>query len=186
MRRPRSRRWTAPPRSCPCCPGPPSGPPTTTPATGPPTCTPPWMSPPARSSPSCPPPPRHRVQAIPGHLDRSVPADLGVHLICDNSSTHKTPRSSAGCPPTPAPAAFHPDRQFLAEPGGALVCRADHQVAQARQPPVGGRARAGDPGLDRGLEPAATPVRVDQTADEFLDAIAHYCQRINNSVAGSW
>lgn len=26
-------------------------------------------------------------------LDRGVPVDLGVHVICDNSSTHKTPAS---------------------------------------------------------------------------------------------
>lgn len=30
-------------------------------------------------------------------LDREVPADLEVHLILDNSSTHKPRRSSAGC-----------------------------------------------------------------------------------------
>ena len=35
-------------------------------------------------------------------LDKEVPADLDVHLICDNYATHKTPRSRSGWPRTPA------------------------------------------------------------------------------------
>jgi len=30
-------------------------------------------------------------------INRSVPEDLDVHLIIDNVSTHKTPRSIGGC-----------------------------------------------------------------------------------------
>jgi hypothetical protein len=35
-------------------------------------------------------------------IDKAVPADLGVHLICDNLATHKTRRSGPGWPATPA------------------------------------------------------------------------------------
>jgi transposase len=33
-------------------------------------------------------------------IDAEVPADLAVHLICDNYSTHKTPAVKPGCTPT--------------------------------------------------------------------------------------
>lgn len=41
---------------------------------------------------------RHRHQeflAFLGHIDRSVPPDLDVHLICDNYATHKHPKVRA-------------------------------------------------------------------------------------------
>ena len=43
--------------------------------------------------------PRHRAEEFRRFLnvlDASVPAHLDVHVVLDNSSTHKTPRSSAG------------------------------------------------------------------------------------------
>ena len=49
MRRPRSRPWIGPGRSCRCARASPSGRPTTTSVTGPPPCSPPWRPPPARS-----------------------------------------------------------------------------------------------------------------------------------------
>ena len=47
---------------------------------------------------------RQRHRAIEFHkflqtIDQQVPPHLDVHLVLDNSSTHKTPRSSAGWPP---------------------------------------------------------------------------------------
>ena len=92
MRSPRSRRWIAPGRSCRCFPASRSAPPTTTSATAP------------RSlyaaldlatgqvigrlhS-------RHRAIEFKKFLqtiDQEVPADLDVHLVLDNASTHKTP-----------------------------------------------------------------------------------------------
>ena len=42
---------------------------------------------------------RHRAEEFRRFLsliERSVPAELDVHVVLDNSSTHKTPRSSAG------------------------------------------------------------------------------------------
>ena len=109
---------------------------------------------------------RHRAiefRRFLARIDQAVPAELGVHLICDNSSTHKTPAIQRwlGRPP-PLPAALHPDLQLLAEPGRALVRRADHQVAPSWHPPLSGRTRARHPVLDRHLEPPATAVRVDQ------------------------
>ena len=160
-RRRACRRWTAPPRSCRCC-----------------------QESPQRATHDYT---RHGVtnlyaaldvasgkviSQLPPHraiefkrflalVDAQVPAGLDLHVICDNSSTHKTPaiqqwllgRSSR------APA-LHPDLQLVAEPGRAVVRRADQQVAASRHPPLGCRADRLDPGLDRGLEPEPAAVRV--------------------------
>ena len=71
----------------------PSGAPTTTSATASPPCSPPWTWPPARSIGSIHR--RHRAiefKKFLTRLDSQVPAELDVHLICDNYATHKTPR----------------------------------------------------------------------------------------------
>jgi hypothetical protein len=51
-------------------------------------------------------------------IDKAVPTDLDVHLICGNLATHKTP---AICDwlarPPPLPPALHPDRLLLDQPG---------------------------------------------------------------------
>ena len=42
-------------------------------------------------------------------IDKAVPADLDVHIICDNLATHKTPAIRDWLrPPSPLPPAFHP------------------------------------------------------------------------------
>jgi hypothetical protein len=92
--------------------------------------------------------PRHRAEEFRRFLnliESSVPAHLDVHVVLDNSSTHKTPSI-----------------QLLAEPGRALVCRADHEVDQAQRPPLGARPRGLDPHLDRQLERRAQALRLAQ------------------------
>ena len=44
-------------------------------------------------------------------IDREVPADLDVHLILDNASTHKTPRSRSGSLRTPGSSCTSPRPQ---------------------------------------------------------------------------
>jgi hypothetical protein len=88
---------------------------------------------------------RHRAiefRRFLARIDQAVPAELPVHVICDNSSTHKTPAIQ---------------RWLLGHPR-----RADHQVAPSWHPPLSGRTRARHPVLDRHLEPPTTAVRVDQ------------------------
>ena len=54
---------------------------------------------------------RHRAiefKRFLAHIDQAVPGELGVHVICDNSSTHKTPRSSGGWWPTPGSSCTSP------------------------------------------------------------------------------
>src|SRR3954449_560348 len=51
-------------------------------------------------------------------IDREVPAELDVHLVLDNSSTHKTPRSRGGWRAAPA---------LVVESRRARGCRADRK-----------------------------------------------------------
>ena len=54
---------------------------------------------------------RHRAVAFRrflARIDQAVPAELAVRVICDNSSTHKTPRSSAGLPSIPGSSCTSP------------------------------------------------------------------------------
>jgi hypothetical protein len=84
--------------------------------------------------------PRHRAvefKRFLAQLDRAVPAELELHVVCDNSSTHKAPGIPAvAAGPSARAAALHPDLQLLAEPGRAVVFGVDHQVAAPGYPPL--------------------------------------------------
>jgi hypothetical protein len=83
---------------------------------------------------------------------------------------------------TPAiPPALHPDQRVLAEPGGAVVRRADPEEAQARRPSL-------HQALERDIrswlaDSDQHPERFvwSKTADEILDKVAAYCRRISDS-----
>ena len=69
--------------------------------------------------------PRHGSQEFIRFLkkiDRETPAELDLHLIVDNYSTHKSPpvQELAGAAQA-VPPALHPDQQFVAQHGRALV-----------------------------------------------------------------
>ena len=183
-RSPRSRRWTAPRRSCRCCPAPPSAPPTTTSAPGTSSlyaaldlATGKVIG--ALHS-------RHRAIEFKKFLqtiDREVPAELDVHLVLDNSSTHKTPAIQRWLAAHPRFVLhFTPTSQLVAEPRRALVRRADHQEAPARRAPL--RRASSTPTSAPGSRPGTTnprPFVWTKTADQILDSIARYCNRINES-----
>src|SRR5271166_2403598 len=70
--------------------------------------------------------PRHRHREFLRFLkliDKSTPANLDLHLIVDNYSTHKTAAVAQIAQALPPP--FHSDVGFLAQYGRALLCR-DH------------------------------------------------------------
>lgn len=53
-----------------------------------------------------------------------MPAELDIHLIVDNYSTHKSAEVQRWLRPKktpPLPFSLHPNQQFLAQPGGTLV-----------------------------------------------------------------
>jgi transposase len=96
-------------------------------------------------------------------IDREVPAELDVHLVLDNSSTHKTPAIQRWLAAHPRFVLhFTPTSSFLVEPRRALVRRADHQEAAPRHAPLRPPAQHRHPRLDRDLERKLPALRLDQ------------------------
>jgi transposase len=115
-------------------------------------------------------------------IDQAVPADLGVHVVCDNSSTHKTPaiqrwlvahpRFQLHFTPTDSSWLNLVERWF-AELTTKWLRRGTHRsVADLEQ--------AIQSWIDTWND-NPRPFVWAKTADEILDTIATYCQRINDS-----
>ena len=96
-------------------------------------------------------------------IDDAVPADLAVHVVLDNSSTHKTPAIHDWLLRHPR-FTFHftPDLAVVAEPRRTLVRRAHPQAAATLRPQVRRRAHRRPQRLDRGLERQPETVRLAQ------------------------
>jgi transposase len=183
MRSPRSKRWIAPRRSCRCCPARPSARRTTTSARAPQASTPPL------DITSCQVigrlHARHRAIEFKKFLqtiDREVPDDLDVHLVLDNSSTHKTPAIKQWL-------AAHPRFVLHFTPTSSswlnLVERWFSELTTKK--------------LRRGAHRSVHQLNSDirawietwnddpkpyvwtKTADQILESIATYCNRINAS-----
>jgi hypothetical protein len=100
-------------------------------------------------------------------LDREVPAERDVHVILDNSSTHKTPAIKS--------CFTHFNKQQLVEPRRALVADLTKQEAPAWRAPLRARAQHRHRRLDHRLEqqPRPLPLVEDQRAGPRADAEAH-------------
>ena len=115
-------------------------------------------------------------------IDHAVPAELGVHVICDNSSTHKTPaiqrwltvhpRFQLHFTPTDS-SWLNLVERFIAELTSKWLRRGTHRsVAELEQSiRIWIDTWNDDP----------KPFVWTKTADQILDSIATYCQRINAS-----
>jgi transposase len=92
---------------------------------------------------------RHRHQEFLRFLkliDAAVPEDLELHLVLDNYATPQDPGHQGLAGQAPAvPPPLHPGQQLVAEPGRALVRRADHPQAPPLRPPQRHRARSRHP-----------------------------------------
>jgi transposase len=115
-------------------------------------------------------------------LDREVPATLDVHLVLDNSSTHKTPaiqRWLAAHPRfvlhfTPTSSSWlNLVERWFAELTSKLLRRGAHRSVRQLNADI----RAW---IDSWND-SPRPFVWTKTADEILDSIARYCQRINES-----
>ena len=96
-------------------------------------------------------------------LDSQIPADLDVHLICDNYATHKTPAVAKWLDgPSALPHAPHPDLRVLAQPGRALVRATDRQETAPRRPPVNPGPGERHSRLDHHLERQPETLHLDQ------------------------
>jgi transposase len=113
---------------------------------------------------------------------KAVPAELDVHLICDNYGTHKTPAIRAWL-------ARHPRFHMHFTPAGSswinqagrwsgfltsqLIRRGVHQSVQALEADIRAWIRIwnADP----------RPFVWKKTAEEILDSLARYCRRISDA-----
>jgi transposase len=115
-------------------------------------------------------------------LDREVPAELDVHLVLDNSSTHKTPaiqRWLAAHPRfvvhfTPTSSSWlNLVERWFAELTNKKLRRGAHRSVRQLNDDI----RAWIDTWNNNPKPFVWT----KTADEILDAIARYCTRINES-----
>jgi transposase len=115
-------------------------------------------------------------------IDKAVPTDLDVHIICDNYATHKTdiiqtwlathPRFTVHVIPTGTSWLNMVERWF-AELTTKLLQRGVHKTAQALEADI--RAWIDTWNND------PRPYIWTKTADEILDAIATFCQRTSDA-----
>jgi transposase len=115
-------------------------------------------------------------------LDKEVPQDLDVHLVCDNYATHKTdtiqrwlathPRFQLHFVPTSSSWVNQVERWF-AELTTKLLQRGVHTSVQALEADIRAWIQAWneDP----------KPFVWTKTADEILGSLARYCQRISDA-----
>ncbi|MEF9411838.1 IS630 family transposase [Rhodococcus sp. IITD102] len=132
---------------------------------------------------------RHRHQEFLRFLktvDANTPAELDLHLICDNYATHKTPairKWLAGHPRfhlhfTPTSSSWlNLVERWFAELTNRKLRRSSHRSVQALEDDVNAWIAAwnDDP----------RPFVWTKTADEILDSLARYCARINKTINDS-
>jgi transposase len=115
-------------------------------------------------------------------IDREVPAELDIHLVLDNSSTHKTPaiaRWLAAHPRfvvhfTPTSSSWlNLVERWFAELTAKKLRRGAHRSVRQLNADI----RAWIDTWNANPRPFVWT----KTADEILDSIARYCQRINES-----
>ena len=184
MRSPRSRRWTAPRRSCRCSRASPSAPPTTTAAPARRASTPRWTSPRGKviGAPAQPPP-RDRVQAVPGHHRPRGSRRSRRSTSCSTTAAPtRRRRSRSGCSRTPASSCTSrpPSSSWLnlverwfGELTTKLLKRGTHRSVAALNADIRAWIQTwnDDP----------RPYVWTKTADQILDSIRRYCDRINDS-----
>ena len=115
-------------------------------------------------------------------IDRTVPAELAVHVICDNASTHKTPeiarwlqrhrRFTIHYTPTYSSWLNQVERWFSELTTKKLRRGTHRNVAELRRDITDWVEHWND---------SARPFTWRKTADEILDNLANYLRRINDS-----
>ena len=128
---------------------------------------------------------RHRSQEFLRFLntiDETVQADLDIHLILDNYGTHKTPRVRRWL-------ARHPRFHVHFTPTSASWLNlVERWFATLTEKQIKRGAHRSTQALEAAIRDyltisnrSATPFVWTKTADEILDKVAGFCQRISNS-----
>ena len=120
--------------------------------------------------------PRHRHQEWLKFLktiDREVPKDLAIHLICDNYATHKHHDVGTWLDKHPRFHLHFTHILVLVEPGGTPVPRAHRQSVAARSISFRSRPDRLDPGIPRRTQRRPTrPYVWTATAQSILAKVA--------------
>jgi transposase len=128
---------------------------------------------------------RHRAiefRRFLARIDQAVPPHLGVHVICDNSSTHKTPAIQRWL-------VAHPRFQLHFTPTySSWLNLVERWFAELTTKWLRRGTHRSVPQLQQSIQSwidtwnqNPRPFVWTKTADEILDVIAAYCQRINDS-----
>jgi len=115
-------------------------------------------------------------------IDTRVPARLDVHLILDNSSTHKTPAIHRWL-------ARHPRFHLHFTPTGASwINLVERWFAALTEKQIRRGVHRSTRELEEAIRryvavtnAAPKPFVWTKTADEILDSVARFCHRISNS-----
>jgi transposase len=129
--------------------------------------------------------PRHRAEEFRrflNQIDKSVPAHLDVHVVLDNSSTHKTPSIQRWL-------VRHPRVTFHFTPTySSWLNLVERWFAELTTKWIKRGSHRSVPELVASIRTWITnwnddpkPYVWHKTADEILDSLAAYCQRINDS-----
>ena len=102
-------------------------------------------------------------------IDKAVPADLDIHLVCDNYATHNTPEIRAWLERRPRFHVHFTDRLILDEPGRALVRPADRQADPPRRPHLRPGPGTRHQGLDHYMERQPPALHLDQDRRRDLE-----------------
>ena len=110
--------------------------------------------------------PRHRAAEFRRFLDtveKNLPADLDIHVVMDNASSHKTKLIQDWFAKRPSwHPHFTPDHLVLDQPGRALLWLADRAADQARRASLHQGARGRHPRLHRRPKRRTQAVPLDQ------------------------
>jgi transposase len=132
---------------------------------------------------------RHRHQEFLRFLktiDSNTPADLDLHLVCDNYATHKTPAIHAWLAAHPR---FHLHftptssswlnlvERWFAELTNRKLRRSTHRSVKALEDDINAWIAAWNEN--------PRPFVWTKTADQILANLAHYCTRINKTINDS-
>jgi transposase len=115
-------------------------------------------------------------------IDREVPAELAVHLVLDNSSTHKTPQIKRWL-------AAHPRFVLHFTPtSSSWLNLVERWFSELTTKKLRRGTHRSVPDLNADIRAWITtwnehprPYVWTKTADQILDSIARYCTRINDS-----
>jgi hypothetical protein len=115
-------------------------------------------------------------------IDKAIPLDLDVHLVCDNLATHKTPTIHDWLPRHPR---FH---LHFTPTGSSWINEVERWFEAAHRPTHPPRSpqerrRPGErrPAMDQELEPRPETIHLDKECGGILQSLSKYIAKISGA-----